>query len=183
VCSLVGGLVPRTSGILVNSYCCSSFGAANPFRSLGPFSSSTSGDAVLSLMDGWKHPFLYLPGTGRASQETVISGSSGSCQQALVGIHNSLGLVIVYGMDPQVGQSLDGHSFSLCFTLCLCNSFHGYFVPPSKKDRSIHTLVFLLLEFHVFCEFYISYSKLLGLYPLTSECISWDDILHIHPFA
>jgi hypothetical protein len=24
------------------------------------------------------------------------------------------------------------------------------FVPPSKKDQSIHTLVFLLLEFHVF---------------------------------
>jgi hypothetical protein len=51
-------------------------------------------------------------------------------------------------MDPQVGQSLDGHSFSICSKLCLCNSFHGYFVPPSKKDRSIHTLVCLLLEFH-----------------------------------
>jgi hypothetical protein len=33
-----------------------------------------------------------------------------------------VGLVVVYGMDPQVGQSLDGHSFSLCSTLCLCNS-------------------------------------------------------------
>ena len=30
------------------------------------------------------------------------------------------------------------------------NSFHGYFVPHSKKEQSIHTLVFLLLEFHVF---------------------------------
>jgi hypothetical protein len=52
-------------------------------------------------------------------------------------------------MDPQEGQSLDDHSFSLCSELC--NSFHGDFVPPSKKDRSIHTLFFLLLEFHVFC--------------------------------
>ena len=59
-------------------------------------------------------------------------------------------LVIVYGVDPQVGQSLDGHFFSLYSILCLCNSFHGCFVPPSKKDQSIHTLVFLLLEFHVF---------------------------------
>jgi membrane-bound acyltransferase YfiQ involved in biofilm formation len=42
-----------------------------------------------------------------------------------------------------VRQSLDGHSFSLCFTLCLCNSFHEYFVPHSKKNRSSHTLVFL----------------------------------------
>jgi hypothetical protein len=52
------------------------------------------------------------------------------------------------------GQSLDGHSFSLCSTLCLFNSFHDYFIPPSKKDRSIHTLVFLL-EIHVFCELYL----------------------------
>jgi hypothetical protein len=37
-------------------------------------------------------------------------------------------------MELQVGQSLDGLSFSICSTLCLCNSFHGYFVLPSKKD-------------------------------------------------
>jgi hypothetical protein len=34
-------------------------------------------------MDGCEHPLLYFPGTGRASQETGISGS---CQQALSGI-------------------------------------------------------------------------------------------------
>jgi hypothetical protein len=45
-----------------------------------------------------------------------------------------------------VGQSLDGPSFSLSSKLCLCNYFHGYFVPHSKKERSIHTLVFLLFE-------------------------------------
>ena len=39
-----------------------------------------------------------------------------------------LALVTVYGVDPQVGQSLDGLSVSLCSTH-LCNSFHGYFVP------------------------------------------------------
>jgi hypothetical protein len=42
-----------------------------------------------------------------------------------------------------------GWSFlSLCSTLCICNCFHGYFIPPSKKDQSIHTLVFFLLEFY-----------------------------------
>ena len=61
-----------------------------------------------------------------------------------------------YGMDPQVGQSLDGLFISLCSTLCL------YFVPPSKKDGSIHTLVFLLLELHVISELYLGYSKLLA---------------------
>jgi hypothetical protein len=31
-----------------------------------------------------------------------------------------LGLVVVYGMDPQVGQFLDGHSLSFFSELCLC---------------------------------------------------------------
>jgi hypothetical protein len=29
-------------------------------------------------------------------------------------------------------------------------------------ERSIHTLVFLLLEFHVFCKLYFGYSQFLG---------------------
>jgi hypothetical protein len=33
-------------------------------------------------MDDCEHPLLYLPGTGKSTQETVISGS---CQQTLVG--------------------------------------------------------------------------------------------------
>ena len=66
----------------------------------------------------------------------------------------------------------DGHSFSFGSTFCLCNSVHGYFVSPSKKDRSIHTLAFLLLEFHVFCKLYLGYSKFLDYYLLISDCIS-----------
>jgi hypothetical protein len=31
-----------------------------------------------------------------------------------------------------------------------------------REEESIHTLVFLLLEFHVFCKLYLGYSKLLG---------------------
>jgi hypothetical protein len=34
-----------------------------------------------------------------------------------------LGLVATFRMDPEVGQSLDGRSFSLCSTLCPCISF------------------------------------------------------------
>ena len=70
----------------------------------------------------------------------------------------------VYGMGPQVGQSLDGISFSLCSTFVLHISSREYFVPLSKKDCSIHTLDFLLVELHVacICELYLGYSKLLG---------------------
>jgi hypothetical protein len=38
----------RALGVLVGSYCCSSYGAANPFSSLGPFSRFSMGDPVLS---------------------------------------------------------------------------------------------------------------------------------------
>ena len=59
-------------------------------------------------IDDYEHPLLYLPGTGIASQETTISGSF---QQNLAGICNSVCLVADYGMDPWVGQFLDGHPF------------------------------------------------------------------------
>ena len=43
---LVGGLVPGSSGLLASSYCCSSYGTANPFSSVGHFSRSFIGDPV-----------------------------------------------------------------------------------------------------------------------------------------
>jgi hypothetical protein len=59
---------------------------------------------------------------------------------------------------------------SLLYTLLyICSP--KYFVPLSKKDRSTHILVFLLLELHVVRELYLGYSKLWGLYLLISECI------------
>jgi hypothetical protein len=42
---------------------------------------------------------------------------------------------------------------------CLCNSFHGCFVPTSKKGQSVHTLVFVLLEFHVFSKWLLNKVK------------------------
>jgi hypothetical protein len=59
-----------------------------------------------------------------------------------------------YGMDPRIWQPLDGPSFCLNSKCCLCNSFHGRFVPNYKKGQSVHTLVFVL-EFHVFCKLYL----------------------------
>ena len=46
-------------------------GVANPFSSLGTFSSSFIGDSVLHPIDDCEHPLLYLPGTGRASQKAA----------------------------------------------------------------------------------------------------------------
>jgi hypothetical protein len=78
--------------VLGGSYCCSSYGVATPFSSLGPFSSSSIGDPVLSLMVGREHTLLYLSGTG-------------SCQQALAGIHNSVWVWWLYmGWIPRWGS-------------------------------------------------------------------------------
>jgi hypothetical protein len=76
----------RALGVLVSSYCCSTYRVANHFSSLGNFSSSFIGDPVL-------HPLLYLPGTRIALQETAISGSY---QKAL----------LAYAIVPGVGGCL-----------------------------------------------------------------------------
>jgi hypothetical protein len=73
--------------VLVSSYCCSFYKFADPFSSLGTFSSSFIRGPVFHTIDDCEHPLLYLPGTGIASQERAISGF---CQQKLAGICNSV---------------------------------------------------------------------------------------------
>jgi hypothetical protein len=73
--------------VLVSSYCCSSYRVADPFSSLGTFSSSFIRGPVFHPIDDCKHPLLYLPGIGIDSQERAITGS---CQQNLSGICNSV---------------------------------------------------------------------------------------------
>jgi hypothetical protein len=70
-------------GVLVSSYCCSSYRVADPFSSLGTFSSSFIGAPVFHPIHDCEHPLLYLPGIGIASQERAMSGS---CHQNLSGI-------------------------------------------------------------------------------------------------
>jgi hypothetical protein len=118
----------RAPGVLVSSYCCSTYKVADPFSSLGTFSSSSIGGPVIHPITDCEHPLLCLLGPGIASQETAISGSF---QQVCNGV--SVWSLI----DPRVWQSLDGPSFRLSSKLCLCNSFHGCFVPNSKKGQSV----------------------------------------------
>ena len=95
-------LETRALGVLVSSYCCSTYRVADPFSSLGTFSSSSIGGPVFHPIDDCEHPLLYLPGTGIASQETAISGS---CQQNLAGICNSVWVWWLYmGWIPRWGS-------------------------------------------------------------------------------
>ena len=72
-------------------------------------------------------------------------------------------LVDVYGMDPQVWQFLNGHSFSLCSKLCLYNYYHVYFVPYSKEEVSTcWSSFFLIFLCFANCILYLGYSKFLS---------------------
>ena len=62
---------------------------------------------MLIPMVGCKHPPLYLSGSGRASQETAISGSS---QHALLGIHNSVWFGVCM-LDGSQGGTISGWPF------------------------------------------------------------------------
>jgi hypothetical protein len=143
----------RSWGVLVSSYCCSTYRIADSFSYLGTFSRSSIGGPVIHPIADCKHPLLCLLGPCIASQETAISGSF---QQNFASICNGVSVWrIIMGMDSQIWQSLDGSSFRLSFKLCPCNSFHGCFVPISKKGQSVYSLVFVVLEFHVFYKLYL----------------------------
>jgi hypothetical protein len=74
-------------GLLVLSHFCSIYRVADPFSSLGTFSSSSIEGPVFHPIGDCEHPLLYVPGTGKASHTTAISGSF---QQNLAGICNSV---------------------------------------------------------------------------------------------
>ena len=59
------------------------------------------------------------------------------------------------------GESQGDLSFSLCSTLYLHICSCEYFVFLLRKNRSPHTLVFLIIELQVVCELYPSYLGLL----------------------
>ena len=91
---------------LVCWYCCSFYGVANSFSSFSP--SPTSSIGVLCSVS-WLAASICIC-IGQALAEPL--------RGQLLGISKS----VCNGMDPQVGQSLDGLSFSLCSIFCPCFS-------------------------------------------------------------
>jgi hypothetical protein len=91
-----------SSGVLVSSYCCSTYRIADHFSSLGTFSSSSIGGPVIHPIADCEHPHLCLPGTGIVSQETALSGSF---QQNLASICNGVSVwKLIMGWIPGYGS-------------------------------------------------------------------------------
>jgi hypothetical protein len=58
----------KSSGVLVSSYCCSTYRVAVPFSSLGNISCSCIGGRVTHPIADCDHPLLYLLGPGIVSR-------------------------------------------------------------------------------------------------------------------
>ena len=95
-------LETRAPGVLGSSYCCSTYRVADPFGSLGTFSSSSIGGPVIHPIADCEDPLLCLPGTSIASQETAIS----ECfQQNLAGFCNDVCVWrLIMGWIPGYGR-------------------------------------------------------------------------------
>ena len=120
VYSLVGGPVPRSSrgsGLLTLA---PSMGLQPPISSFSPFSNSSTGDPW-AKSSGW----LQASASGRASQETAISGFH---QQALPSTHNRGWVCWLYMwcIPKSVSLYLDGIPFSL--------SPHFVYIFPSVSN-------------------------------------------------
>ena len=147
----------RTLGLLFGSYCCSSYGVANTFSSLGPFSSSSI-ETLCSVQ--WLAVCIPL-----CICQALAKPLKRELYLAPVSKH-FLASTIVPGFvnciwDGSTGGAVYGYPFfySLLHTLYF---FPWVFCTPCKKHQSIHTFVFFLLELHVVCELYLGYSELLG---------------------
>jgi hypothetical protein len=89
-------------GILVISYCCSTYRIADPFSSLGTFSSSSVVGPVIHPIADCEHPLLCLLGPGIVSQETALSGSF---QQNLASVCNGVSVwKLIVGWIPRYGS-------------------------------------------------------------------------------
>ena len=126
-------LETRALGVLVSSYCCSTYRVADPFSSLGTFSSSSIGGPVFHPIDDCEHPLLYLPGTGIASQETAISGSF---QQNLAGICNSVWVWwLIMGWIPGWGSLWMVHPFVLAPNFVSVTPSMGILFPILRRNE------------------------------------------------
>ena len=140
-------LETRALGVLVSSYCCSTYRVADPFSSLGTFSSFSIGGPVFHLIDDCEHPLLYLPGTSIASYEIAILGS---LQQNFAGICNSVWVWwLIMGWIPRWGSQWIVQSFVLAPNFVSVIPSMGVLFPILRRGK-VSTLCSSFLSFMCF---------------------------------
>jgi hypothetical protein len=120
-------------GVLVSSYCCSTYRVADPFSSVCTFSSFSIGGPVFHLIDDHEHPLLYLPGTGITSYETAIPGS---LHQNLSGICSSVWVWwLIMGWIPWWGSLWIVHPFIPAPSFVSVTPFLGILSPILRRNE------------------------------------------------
>ena len=126
-------LETRALGPLVSSYCCSTYRVADPFSSLGNFSSSSIGGPVFHPIADCEHPLLCLPGPRIASQETAISRF---LQQHLSGICNSVWVWwLIMGWTPGWGSLWMVHPFVSAPIFVFITPSMGILFPILRRNK------------------------------------------------
>jgi hypothetical protein len=123
--SLIGILVPGSTGWFGLLMLFFQWGCNPPLCSSSSSDSSPTGVSKLSLMVSSKKPHLHWSVAGRASQGTAIPGSS---QQAPLGNSKSVGFGVCRQDGSLGGAVTDGPSFSLFHFLSLSFFWTGTFL-------------------------------------------------------
>jgi hypothetical protein len=155
-------LETQAPGVLVSTYSCSTYRIADPFSSLGAFSSSSIGGPVIHPVDDCEQPLLCLPGPDIASEETAISGSF---QQNLTGACNGVSVWrLIMGWITGYGSHQMGHPFISApnfFSLTTCMGVL-FLILRRGKVSTLRSSFFLSFMCFANCILYLEYSKFLG---------------------
>ena len=149
-----------SSWVLVSSYCCSTYRVADPFSSLGTFSSSSIGGPVIHPIADSEHPLLCLLGPSIVSQETALSGS---VQQNLPSVCNGVSIWrLIMGWILGYGSMV--HPFVSAPNFVSVTPSMGVVFPILRRGKVSTLWSSFFLSFMCFanCNLYLGYSKFLG---------------------
>jgi hypothetical protein len=126
-------LETQAPGVLVNSYCCSTYRVADLLSSLGTFSTSSVGGPVIHPIADCDHPLMCLLGPGILSEETAISGSF---QQNLASVCNGVSIwKLIMGWFPRYGSLLMVDLFVTAPNFVSVIASMGVLFPMLRKDK------------------------------------------------
>ena len=135
---------------------------ADPFSSLGSFSSSSIGSPVIHPLADCEHPLLCLLGPRIASQETAISGTF---QQNLTTVYNGVSVRrLIMGSNPGYGSLYMVHPFVSALIFVSVTPSMGVLFPVLRRGKVSTLWSSFFFSFMCFanCILYLGYTKFLG---------------------
>ena len=167
-------LETRAPGVLVSSYCCSTYRVTDPFSSLGTFSSSSIGGPVIHPIADCEHPLLCLLGPSIASQETAISGSF---QQNLASVCNGVSVwMLIMGWIPGYSSIYMVHPFVSAPNFVSVTPSMGVLLPILRRNEVSTSWSFFILIFLCFANY------ILGILSFWAS-IHLSCAYHVHSFV